>query len=158
VPAPFGRYPLSIVTGSGCAWNARTDVAWADVSPSSGQGSGTPLLNVNENGNRDSRTITLTVNGQAFRVTQQVPTCSYSVKPTTLDLGGLGGGVVVDVTTENGCPWSASASESWIRVVTPSGTGSSEVMFQLETNPGGLRTAYFTVAGIRVNVSQERKP
>ena len=79
VPAPFGRYPFTIALGAGCAWNAGTDVVWADISPGSGSGNASPLLNVNENANHDTRTITVTVNGQAFRVVQQPPVCVYSV-------------------------------------------------------------------------------
>jgi hypothetical protein len=159
VPAPFGRYPFSIATGPTCAWSARTDVDWADVAPGSGQGSVSLLLNVSENMNRDPRTITVTVNGQSFRIVQQVPSCTYSVEPKKLDLGGLAGGVVINLTTGKDCPWSASASESWIHVVTPSGAGSAEVTFQLDTNPNGsLRTGYVTVAGLRIDVTQQRKP
>ena len=159
MPSTFGRYPFTITTAANCPWSARTDVTWADVATGSGTGSATPMLNVSENLNRDTRTVEVTINGQIYRVVQQIPTCSYTVKPTTLDLGGLGGSVFLDLTTGPGCPWTASAGEIWIKVPISSGAGSAEVEFVLETNPGGSpRTAYLTLAGVRVNLVQQRKP
>jgi len=159
VSAPNGRYPFSITTGSNCAWTARADVQWADVSPGSGQGNATPQLNVSEYHERDPRTINVEVNGKSYRVIQQPPSCTYGVQPRTLDLGGGGGGVFVELTATDRCAWSASASESWIRVPVPNGAGSASVELVLDPNPNfSPRTGYVTLAGLRIDVTQQRKP
>ncbi len=43
VPRQGGSYTFEITIASGCEWTAQTDVAWADVTPSAGQGNATPV-------------------------------------------------------------------------------------------------------------------
>lgn len=132
-------------------------MSWADVAPGSGQGSATPVLNVGENTNFDARTITVTVNGQSFRVTQNAVSCSYTLNPTSLDESPDGGSASVSLTATAGCTWTATASEGWIRVLTPSGTGSGTINLDLAPNPSDVRHAFLTIAGQRVNVTQRRR-
>jgi hypothetical protein len=157
VPTQSGRYTFAITIGSNCAWTARADVSWADVAPGSGLGSATPVLNVGENENRDTRTVTVTVNGQSFRVTQNAVGCSYTLDPTSLDESPDGGSASVALTATAGCTWTATASEGWIRVLTPSGTGSATINLDIAPNPSDVRHAFLTIAGQRVNVTQRRR-
>ena len=56
------------------------------------------------------------------------------------------------------CPanahWLATASDSWLHVTTPSGTGSTNVVFSFDANPGGTRTGTLTIAGQTLTVTQ----
>jgi hypothetical protein len=151
------RYTFSIAIATSCAWTARTDVNWADVAPGSGNGNGTPTLTVNENGTFFGRSFVVTINGQNFTVSQAQTTCSFSLDRNTLDVSADGETQMIQVTTSEGCGWTASASESWIRVVTTSGTGTSRVYFEIAPNTGDVRHAYVTIAGLRVDVTQRRR-
>jgi hypothetical protein len=131
---------------------------WADVSPGSGRGNGTLTLTVQQNIRPDdSRTATVTVNSVPYRVTQNRSACTYSLDRTTLDQEAGGGEVRIALTTQALCPWTATASESWIHVRTPSGTGSAAVSIDLEYNSRAQqRQGFVMIAGLRVDVIQRR--
>jgi len=157
VPHEASSFPFAITVASGCEWTARTDVTWAGVAPSSGQGNAALTLSVEENARVDGRSLTVTVGAQSFRMSQ-VGGCSYSLDPTSLNEGGGGGSARVDVTTTlPGCSWTATAGESWVRVLTPSGTGSGTVVLELDPNPSDERHTNLMIAGIRVEVTQRRQ-
>ena len=155
VAAAGNRYTFSITTAANCAWTAATDVTWADVAPGSGQGNATPALTVAPHTERDARTLTVTINGLRIPITQHIVPCTYTLDRTAFDEGAQGGGIVVALTTLGGCAWTASASEGWIAVRTPSGAGSTAVTFELAPNLGDVRHAFLTVAGQQVNVTQQ---
>jgi hypothetical protein len=152
-----GRYQFSISLSANCQWTARPDSPWGDVAPSSGTGGATPTLTINENTGLDTRTLTVTINGQAFRTVQNIPGCSYTLDPTFLEESSGGGSARVTLTTGAQCSWTASASEEWIRVLNPSGVGSATINLDLAANPSDVRHAYLTIAGQQVNVTQRRQ-
>ena len=154
VPRQGGSYTFEITIASGCGWTAQTDVAWADVAPSAGQSNASPRLSVGENLRVDGRSLFVTVGDQSFRVTQ-LTGCGYSLDPTSLNESADGGSARIDVVTTLGqCSWTATANESWIRVLTPSGTGSSTISLDLDANPSDERHTFLTIAGVRVDVTQ----
>ena len=157
MPGAAARYQFTIGISSSCAWTARTNVGWADVAPGSGNGGATPTLNVNANDTFFVRYLTVVVNGRSFDISQGSAVCSFSVEPTRLEESGEGGTARIEVKTADGCGWTASASEGWIRVLTTSGTGSATVFLELLPNPSDVRNAYVTVAGRRVDVTQRRR-
>ena len=112
------------------------------------------ILVVAQNETRDARTVTVTVNGQATRIVQNGVGCSYSVSPSTLDLNADTTSGSVTLTATPGCTWTASSSESWIRVLPASGSGSSTIALDITANPGDVRHAFLTIAGQRINVTQ----
>ena len=156
-PASGGRFVFSIATGSGCTWTARADVPWADVAPGTGTGSGSSTLTIDESTARDSRTATLTVNGQAFRVVQGAIGCSYSLSRTSFEVGGDGGSASVGLSATPGCAWTAVASESWVRVLTTSGSGSATIEMEIAFNSGDTRRSFVTIAGQRLEIIQARR-
>jgi hypothetical protein len=155
LPAAGGRFGFAVTTPSGCSWTARDDVPWADVAPGSGQGSATPALTVDENSSRDSRTVTVTVNGQSTRIMQHGIGCSYQLGQTTVDVSGDGGSASIGLTATEGCAWTATVNETWVTVLTPSGTGSDSIKLDITPNYGGLRRAFLTVAGLRLEITQQ---
>jgi hypothetical protein len=156
VSADAAQYPFSIAIASSCEWSVRSDAGWADVTPGSGRGNATLTLKVEKNGRPDdSRTATVTVNSVPFRVTQNRMGCSYSIDRTSLEQGPAGGNVRINLTTQDLCPWTATASEGWLRVLTPSGTGSTAISVDLDSQSSSAhRRAYLTIAGLRVDVHQ----
>jgi hypothetical protein len=154
VSARGGRFTLALTIGSSCAWEAKSDVTWADVSPGSGQGSASLLLQVSESTRLDGRTLTLTINAQPFRVTQEGIICTYALSAGTMEVGDAGGQLSFVVTTQPGCTWTVTTNDSWITVQTPSGTGSNNVNVQIAPNTGGFRQGLVTAAGQRLTITQ----
>lgn len=155
VAASSGRYSFTITTASNCAWAAGTDVPWAKVEPDFGQGQATAALTVEANTASSGRTANMSVSGQLFRVIQS--SCPVTVNPTRLEEGSGGGNTQIAVTTSEGCRWTAVSSESWVRVRTPSGTGSGMVALELTANTGDVRHAFVTIGGQRVNITQRAR-
>lgn len=154
VPRQGGSFPFAITLASGCGWTAQTDVEWANVSPSSGQGSATLTLSALANVNADGRSALVTVGGQSFPVSQGSG-CAYTLNPTSLTFSSEGGVGGIDiVTTTTPCPWTATSGESWIRVLDSSGSGSTTIRLDLDPNPGFERHTFLMIAGMRVNVTQ----
>ena len=155
VPGEGGRYPLTVTAAAGCAWTATSDVTWATVSPVSGSGTGSAMLAVTQNpqvGN--GRSATLTIAGQRVHVTQ-ANVCVYAIDRTTADVGAGGENVRIAITTTTGCPWTNTATESWLRVLPASGSSSGEVRIEIDPNAGGLRHGLVMVAGLRVQITQQ---
>ena len=129
---------------------------WASVSPGSGTGSATPVLQVLESAQNDSRTLTLTVNTQAYRVVQEGVRCVYTLDIPTLQVGNDGGLVEFGLTTSTGCSWAVTTGESWISVVTPNGVGSGPIRLNIAKNTGPVRQGVVTIAGQQVTFTQAR--
>lgn len=161
LPATVGSKEVtstfSISAPAGCSWTARVDSLWADVAPTSGVGSRDVTLNIRENATSDSRTVNVTVNSQSFRIRQgpvPVVECTYSTSVTSLRSNNTGEAAPVDVITPGGCSWTASASESWLRVTPTSGVGPGVVEVAIASHVGDTRHAYVTIAGRRIDVTQ----
>jgi hypothetical protein len=157
VPQAGARYPFTVAIPSTCSWTATTDVSWADVAPGSGQGDKALVLTIGENPARDPRTVTVTVNGQSVRVVQVGVACSYAINPSSLNLSGDSTGGTITLTTAPGCPWTATSSESWIRLLPTSGSGSVVLALDISPHVGAERRAVLTIAGLRVDVTQEAR-
>jgi hypothetical protein len=113
------------------------------------------LLVIAENTNKDTRTVTVTVNGASARVVQNPPGCTYTLSTTSLNVNADSTGTSVGLTATVGCPWTATASESWITPRTASGTGSATIGFDITPSLGDARHAFLTIAGQRVDVTQQ---
>jgi hypothetical protein len=85
----------------------------------------------------------------------QAGLCSYALDRTTIDGGRDESGVSVTLTTDSSCSWTATASEGWLRALPSNGTGGATIRIEWTTNTGGTRTAFVTIAGVRVTVSQQ---
>ncbi|MDR3699623.1 MAG: SBBP repeat-containing protein [Candidatus Sulfopaludibacter sp.] len=97
-----------VVTAPGsCGWTVSTDQPWATIgSAAASSGADIVTVNVTANTSGASRTVNLTLAGQAIPVIQAASTCSYSVNPGmgTVPVGG--GTVAINVIAPDGCPWS----------------------------------------------------
>lgn len=58
------------------------------------------------------------------------------------------------VSTAAGCPWSAASHESWLALLTPSGTGPGSVQFDVQESSFEPRSGRLTIAGHVFTASQ----
>lgn len=155
VPGAGGRYTLTVTTGATCAWTVQVDAAWASVTTSSGQGSGTTTLVVEENvAIADTRSATVTIGGQVLRFSQ-ANACTYTIDRTSANVPNEETSVEIRLTTLERCPWTSRTSESWLSVEPPSGTGSIMLRVAAAANFGGTRQATATIANQRVLITQQ---
>ncbi|MCS7025336.1 MAG: SBBP repeat-containing protein [Bryobacteraceae bacterium] len=80
--------------------------------------------------------------------------CSYSLGSTGSFFPNNAASYSIDLFTGAGCPWTATASDSWITLTDPSGSGSGVIRFSLTPNGGGLRTGTITVQGQVYTIQQ----
>ena len=93
-------------------------------------------------------------------VTAPPPGCSYTLSPTGQSFPSVGGNDSVAVTTQAGCPWTASSAASWITVTaadrpSPRGTGNGTMTYTVAAHTGATsRTGTIVIAGLTFTVSQ----
>lgn len=160
VPAAGGTGTINVTTTAGCTWTAVSNAPWLTIaSGASGAGSGTVTYRAAANTATSPRTGTITVAGFTHTVTQAaaVPTCTYSISPTTASVAAAGGSVSVAVTTASACNWTATGNVLWISVASgASGAGNGTVSLRVAANTATTaRTGTATIAGQTFTVSQE---
>jgi sugar lactone lactonase YvrE len=103
----------------------------------------------------NNRTAELTVLGQIIYITQGGP--AYSLGTTNLLEGPAMGtdSVVLAVSPPTGT-WTASTNATWLHLsaASQSGTGSTNVVFSFDANPGVTRTGTLTIGGQTLNITQ----
>ena len=153
IPASGANGSFNINAGEGCAWNPTTNIGWINVTPGSGSGNGTINFSVQPNVG-PARSGTITVGGQTFTI-NQANGCSFALSATSVNFGESGGNASINVTTGNGCTWTASSNVSWINVTSgANSTGNGSVGFSVAVNTGPPRTGTLTIAGQTVTVNQ----
>jgi hypothetical protein len=125
--ASGGSGQVIVTTPSGCSWTASSNASWVTVDSSMRVGPGAATYTVAANATQASRLATLTVAGQAVTISEEAspaPACSYSVSPTTVDIGPSGGTGQLTVTTTADCGWTATSAATWTTVTTTVAEGS----------------------------------
>jgi len=104
--------------------------------------------------------ISGTVSSQSYKsgapsASADALSCTYLITTADMGIKGIGGGMELTIVTGSGCPWSITGLPPWLTVSGNSqGTGTAEVTLEAKDNPGGLRIAVFTVAGVSVPIRQ----
>jgi hypothetical protein len=152
-----GPGSFAIATTPNCSWTAASsNLDWLTVtSAPTGVGSASVSYNVAQNPGAQ-RVGTITVNGQAFTVTQPALPCTFSLAPTTQTIGPEGGGGSFTVTTNAGCQWNAiPGNPDWLAITSASaGNGPGQVTFSAPPNSGGQRVGTIVVNGQTFTVTQ----
>lgn len=94
-------------------------------------------------------------------VTVSGGTCSYVLSPTSQEFSELGQVGTVQLTTGEGCAWSASSESQWLNILSPSipGAGSGSVAYSVNRNFGSTsRTGTLMIAGMSFTVIQAGAP
>jgi hypothetical protein len=125
------------------------------VSPTSGQGETAVTLTLAANTVANSRTATLTVNGQRFSVPQDAAPCHYSLDSSAASVGAAGGPIAVGVSATQGCTWTATTHDAWLRVQTANGSGSGTATIAVDQNTGDARTGQVSIASQAFTVTQD---
>ena len=156
----YSNVIVSVTANSGCAWNASSNTNWLSVtSGSSGSGNGTVYFNIAENTSSTSRTGTITIAGNTYTLTQSgaTQTCSYSLSTYSNTVtAGAYSNVIVSVTANAGCTWSASSNVNWLTITSgSSGSGNGTVYFNIAENTSSTsRTGTITIAGNTYTITQ----
>jgi sugar lactone lactonase YvrE len=82
---------------------------------------------------------------------------AYLLGTTNLLVAGAGGkGSVILVVTPALVSWSVSANTNWLHTMAgyQSGTGSTNIIFSVDSNPGGPRTGSFTIGDQTLTITQ----
>jgi hypothetical protein len=103
------------------------------------------------------RTGTITIAGITFSVSQDGTSCSYSIAPTSQNVGPSASTNSVNVTAGAGCPWTATSNApSFLNIKSgASGTGNGTVSYTIAANSTpAQRTGTLTIAGQTFTVTQ----
>jgi hypothetical protein len=93
--------------------------------------------------------------GRVFLGAPPGSTCTFELSPTSASVPASGGGGIIRVTTDEGCPWTTSSPVGWLHVLPASATGSGSAGFTADPNPSpSPRTGELMVAGQAFVVSQ----
>lgn len=89
-----------------------------------------------------------------------VDPCSYAISPMSQSFNASGGTGSVNVTTQSGCPWSATSNVAFATITSgASGTGNGMVAYSVAADASmGFRSGTMTIAGRTFTVSQGALP
>jgi photosystem II stability/assembly factor-like uncharacterized protein len=84
------------------------------------------------------------------------PNCSgVSILPSGSSYAAPGGTGAITVTTEAGCPWTATSGAPWVTITSgASGSGSGTVTYAVASNTGADRTGTLSIGGRTFTVTQ----
>jgi len=146
-----GRGPdtvsIDVTATSGCAWTTTTSADWVTITAGrSGTGNGTVRLDIPANSG-PARTASVTIAGMPFMLLQNGQ-CAPAIKPSYYDAGRGPDNIVIRVTAEQGCSWTAASTASWVTVAEgASGSGDGTVRLIVQPNGGAARAVNLTIAG-----------
>ncbi len=137
-------------------WSASEDSSWLEItSGTSGTGYGSVALAVSPNTSFAPRVATLQINERTHEIEQGGATELLSAQASPSDFAREGGSGGVQVTAN--IAWSATVSESWIRIVgAASGSGNGSLSFEVDENETfDARQADLMVNNQAISISQE---
>ena len=145
---------INVSTVEGCGWNAVSNASWITVtSGANGSGNGTVAYSVAANTGA-ARTGTITVAGHTFTI-NQTGGCTYSISLTSANVSSDGANGTVNVSTDEGCGWSANSDVSWLVITSGfNGSGNGTISYTVAANNGAERTGTVSIAGKTFTVIQ----
>ncbi|HEU0177661.1 MAG TPA: BACON domain-containing carbohydrate-binding protein [Blastocatellia bacterium] len=131
-----------------CSWTAVSNVDWITVtSGASGSGAGTVGYSVAANSGAQ-RVGTITVNGQAFTVTQapNPVTCGFSLSITNDTFPQGSGSRPLALRAGAGCAWNAVSSDtSWLTASPTNGVGDATINYSVTANSSQQRVGSISI-------------
>ena len=129
--------------------------AWITGVPASGTGTTTINFMVVAN-TGPARSANIIIEGQTFAVSQ-ANGCTYVVAPWSLTFDATGAPAQdITVTTNAACPWTATPSQPWIRIVSVAPAPETE-RFRVDAlvnSDGTARTGNISIGGETVSITQ----
>ena len=154
MPADGGSVAVTVSAARDCTWTATSDAPWMQLSATSGQGNGSFSVTVGRNDLPSVRSGGVSVNSVRVTVSQEARPCAFDLRGSDDRMSSGGGRGSIEVIALSGCAWTATTSASWIRILTPSGTGAGNVQYEVSPNPGSSRDATITVGDRQYTVVQ----
>lgn len=148
-------YQIAVTSSE--SWTASESLAWADISPTSGTGSGMITVTVDPNVVTSSRAGDITIQGLTHSLTQQGAPPATSIDPTTANPGSAAGSYTIDVTSNTN--WSVSESLPWVSVSPASGSGNDTITVTYLENPlAAQRGGSIFIGGETHTITQAAAP
>ena len=153
-PAAGGASAVTVRAGPGCGWNASSASEWITITAGQGgNGSGEVRFTVAANAG-PGRNGGLRIADQVLSVTQSSG-CSFTLNPSTVSVVAAPSTGVIQVSTAQGCTWSATSAAPWITIPQgSSGSGNGQVQFAAAANAGPAREGSLSIGGRSVTVTQ----
>jgi hypothetical protein len=154
VSSSGGNTSVTVTAGVGCSWTATSNAAWITVTGgATGTGNGTVSISVAAN-TGSAREGTLTIAGQTYTISQSGVPCTYTLSPTSNEVGASSGTGTFSVTAPGGCQWSAVSNTGFI-TTSSSGSGNGTVSYSFTANSGVARSGTITVGGQTFTLNQQ---
>jgi DNA-binding beta-propeller fold protein YncE len=147
---------LTMVPNGGSSWTASANAPWLHLSEASqfGISSSNVVFSFDENPGA-TRSGTITIAGQTLTVTQSGPV--FFISASSRLEGPTGGSDSVGLAVSpNFGNWTATTYASWLHFspANQNGTGSTNVVFTCDANPGMTRVATVSISGQSLTVTQ----
>jgi hypothetical protein len=153
-PAAASTSATAVRAAPGCGWTAASSSAWIVIT--AGQtGNGTGEVRFSVAGNTGvARVGGIQIAGQTMTV-NQASGCTITVSPTSVNVGAAASANTIQVTSAQGCGWSATSGAPWIALGdSSSGSGNGQVPFTVTANSGPARQGTLSVGGRTISVAQ----
>ncbi len=154
VDAAGGEQQVAVTAAAGCSWTAQSQTPWITITSSAaGSGSGMVVFRVAAS-DGPGRTGAVVVAGRTITVTQALG-CSYSIAPSSINVGAQAGSTAIQVAAGGGCAWTATSAVPWISIASAgNGNGPGQVQVAVAANDGPGRSATIAIAGRSLTVTQ----
>lgn len=156
-----GSSSFTVEQSVGCGgYTPVSNSAWVTVTASAG---GTVNFTVAANsGAQRNGTISVNFNnGQFFtfvnfNITQLATGgCTYSLSPTSANIGPGGANGTIGLTSTAGCNWTAVSNSAWATITSgSSGNGNGTINYSVQPNAGPARSATITAGGQSFTINQ----
>jgi len=152
--ASSGTDSVTVATLPGNNWSVSAKVGWLHPLVTSGSGTNSVAFEFDANPGVP-RSGTLTINNQTLTVNQTQAAISFPLPYTGyygcdfMETAATGGVYSVPISvTPNAGQWTCTASASWIHVLTPAGTGSTNIQFSVDPNTNASATVRWDYNGV----------
>jgi hypothetical protein len=146
---------VSLTLAGGCSWGVTNTNNWLTVIPTSGNGSATLTVNIDENPNTIGRTGAVSIAGQTYTVRQAAAVCAYKLSTTNRVHGPSATNNSITIDTLSVCSWTVTNTNSWLTFAVTNGVGDASIDYNVAANSGAAdRTGYVTIADQQVFVTQ----
>jgi len=140
-------------------WTATANAAWLHLTASNQSGTGSTTVVFSFDANPGvARLGTLTIAGQTLTIVQGGVQAFLSALGTTalLEAPAAGSDSVVLAVSPNSAAWTAMTNATWLHLTeqNQNGTGSTNVVFSYDANPGATRSGTLTIGGQALTVTQ----
>jgi len=158
VMAKGGKGTISVkASAKDCSWTAVSNNSFITITAgANGTGSGKVSFVVPGNTNTTAIAGTITVAGQTVTIDQALGGCTFKLSPKDGKIKSTGGTFTVKVTPNlSDCDWSATTTDSFITIVSGSGTGKGSVSYTVPANATtNVLTGTITIGGQAFTVTQ----